>query len=331
MRENDLIRSDIDILDAELPRHFIDTSAVYPYVAYSVLKQVIGEPSSEFNDDEVWAWEVKAFDVYLYVYGTIDMEWKVSAYHSDKKIAEKVGNEFIEYVKLQSTKVLAKLRSLSANATGHIFQNPYALYFSSAKNLLEQGEFLLDSERPWMVKKKQSDLIRSAFFLFVASFEGFLNLIYELYLKPSLRDERIYARLSREQVDIKLRLATMYCLCFSVDTIDHKNELFQKFQYIVDLRNDFIHANLTKPMRTTVVTEDKHEFLYEYEADGKYGLPKSIATLDVDNIKFVMETIEAMVDFVIESMKPRQKHEFRPIILEEQIFVTVVDNEYIIS
>jgi hypothetical protein len=259
------------------------------------------------------------------------MELKVIAYHSDRNFAKKIGSEFLEYLKLQSTKALAKLKSSSANATGYIFQNPYAIYFSSAKNLLEQGKSLIDSERPWIVKKKQSDLIRSAFFLFVASFEGFLNLIYELYLKPSLRDERIYARLSREQVDIKLRLAPMYCLCFGVDTIDHKNDLFQKFQYIVDLRNDFIHANLTKPMRTAVVTEDKHEFLYEYEADGKYGLPKSIAALDVDDIKFVMETIEAMVNFVIEAMKPRQKHEFRPSILEEQIYVTVVDNEYIIS
>jgi hypothetical protein len=53
MKENDLKRSDIDILNAELSWCFIDTSTVYAYVAYSVLKQVIGEPSSEFNDDEV--------------------------------------------------------------------------------------------------------------------------------------------------------------------------------------------------------------------------------------------------------------------------------------
>jgi len=331
MKETDLKRADIDILNMELPRCVIDTSTVYPYVAYSVLKQAIGEPSNEFNDDEIWTWEVKAFDVYLYVYGTIDMEWKVSAYHSDKNLSEKVGNDFLMFLKQQSNKVLAKLKSLSTKATGYIFQNPYALYFTSAKNLLEQGETLVDTQRPWTVQKKQSDFFRSAFFLFVASFEGFLNLIYELYLKPDLRDERIYARLSREQVDIKLRLAPMYCLCFSVDTIDHKNDLFQKFQYIADLRNDFIHANLTKPMRTAIVTEDKHDFMYEFETEGKYGLPRSIAALDVDNIKFVMETIQSMVDFVIEAMKPRQKHEFRPIVLDEQIYVTVVENEYIIS
>ena len=58
-------------------------------------------------------------------------------------------------------------------------------------------------------------LCRASFLLFIAAFEGFLNLLYELYLRPDLKDSRILGRLSREQIDLKILMAPVYCTCFA--------------------------------------------------------------------------------------------------------------------
>ena len=313
------------------------------YVVYSFLKEHLGDPThiDDADRDADWAWHIKIKDTLLHVYNTdrlygYDSQYlRVDVYHKAEagEGAEKIGEEFIQLIRKQIPRYMAKLKAAASSADGFIFRNPYAIYFSSAEKLLDraakiQDEAALPLEEP---EERSEDYCRSAFFLFVASFEGLLNLIYELYLKPALRDERIYNRLSREQVDIKLRLAPMYCLCFSGDVIDHRSDAFQRFQYVVDLRNDFIHANLTKPMRTFIIEVDGHEFFYDNESEGKYGLPRNIIELNVGHLTFVRETIEAMVRLVVDTMKPRFKHEFRAAIYDEEICVKVVENEYIIQ
>ncbi len=61
----------------------------------------------------------------------------------------------------------------------------------------------------------------SGFLPICGSAGGFPKLIYDLYLRAELRDDRIVDRLSREQIDVKLRLAPVYCECFSGTPIDH--------------------------------------------------------------------------------------------------------------
>lgn len=38
------------------------------------------------------------------------------------------------------------------------------------------------------------------------------NVLYELYLKEELRKDRLFKRISLEQVDIKLKIASLCCI-----------------------------------------------------------------------------------------------------------------------
>jgi hypothetical protein len=166
---------------------------------------------------------------------------------------------------------------------------------------------------------------------FIAAFEGLLNLIYELYAKPDLRDGRIYDRLAREQIDIKVRLAPLYCCCFGSKLVDHHSEPFKQFHSIANLRNDFIHANLTKPMKTPIVIEDELSFAVEQTSRDKNSLPKSIDALYPQDIQMVKDNIDQMVELLIEDMQPRFRHEFKKILGEEYIHVLVEDGELIVD
>jgi hypothetical protein len=146
-----------------------------------------------------------------------------------------------------------------------------------------------------------------------------------------LRDERIYERLARDQIDIKVRLAPVYCTCFSNNPIDHHSDAFKRFHSIVNLRNDFIHANLTKPMKTPIVCEDGHTFMVELDDREKDGLPKSFAILDPHDIEGVKESIDEMVELLIEAMQPRFRHEFRRIRSEEYVSVLIEDGEVVVD
>jgi hypothetical protein len=334
---------DIQAVDSHMFVSGIELASrdIHPYVVYSTLKGILGEPKreEEFENEEEpenefvygkWYWHIKLFDDYLTIYGYATT-WYMKIWTADEQIAKETSTKFTDFIRKQAPKYLAQLRKLASATSGFVLQNPYAIYYHDAKKLLAKANEVKDSEwAAWTtVQKQRSDLYTSAFFLFIASFEGFLNLIYELYLKPSLRDERIYSRLLREQIDVKLRLAPVYCLCFKDEVIDHRTEPFQRLQYIADLRNDFIHANITKPMRIPVVKEDKYYFDAVNEFTGKYGLPRSVVELDIQHIKFVQQTIDDMVEIVIGAMKPHY-HAFQYIVQDWEFYVEIVDDEYII-
>ena len=240
----------------------------------------------------------------------------------DEEKGERIGNEFLQLLKKHVPKTVGRMKKVSAEATDFVLQNPFALYYFSAISVLETAD---DSPT------NAADYYRSAFFLFIAAFEGLLNLIYELYARTDLRDERIYERLSKENLDIKVRLAPLYCECFSDKLVDHKSDVFRRFHSIVNLRNDFIHANFTQPMKRPIVTEDGHMFIVEQSDRDQSGLPKSIDALNAADVATIKQSIDQMTETLLEGMKPRFRREFRRILYQENIQITVEDGEIIVT
>jgi uncharacterized tellurite resistance protein B-like protein len=330
---------------------------ISPLSAYHTLKELFGSPNSEWFDEgkSQWAYYLRVPGAYLDVYDWKLYSWSIAVYEDsalenakqeyssnddqgapnqeivssiskafekgDKRKAEKIGNEFLSFLRKHIPKSNSKIKKAEAEATKFVLQNPFTLYYQSAASLLERASDPVIST---------SDYYRSAFFLFIAAFEGLLNLIYELYLKVDLRDGRIYDRLSREQIDIKVRLAPLYCDCFSGKSFDHTSEVFKQFHSIVNLRNDFIHANLTKPMKRAIVIEDGHIFIVEQSSRDKNGLPKSIDTLTEEDLKLIKDNINQMIDMLAEIMKPRFRREFRSILEEDYIQIIIEEGEIIV-
>lgn len=269
----------------------------------------------------------------------------IKKWESEKEAAKKIAESFYKVLKIKAQRFRSKINSAPTKAVGSVLQNPFSLYFESANSLLElvedlkSNDLMLKSEvkpqKPEDINEKfaqlekLNDLYRSMFFLYIASFEGLLNLIYDLYLKKNLRDDRIYERLIKEQIDIKIRLAPIYCECFNGNLIDNESEQFKQFHTIINLRNDFIHANLTKPMRSFFVRDDKYTFLINQIAD-KNELPKNFGDLNYEHVLHVRDSIISMSDMILDHMKPRFRSEFRDIMYDEFIQVEFEDGEIII-
>ncbi len=230
----------------------LSVSDILPYETYLILKQQVGLPHSESFDEDKTQWQFlfKVQDAYVEVYDWKLTSFSIAVYTEDgkKESGERIAEAFYNLIKLHLPKVSGQLKLAIKEPKGMVLQNPYLIYYDSADKLLvlaEQLESLqydpklkgssLNIVNDWLIQQNYLDFCRSAFFLYLASFEGLLNLIYELYLRKELRDERIYERLSREQIDIKLRLAPVYCSCFKSSLIDHRSDEFKKFHTIVNL------------------------------------------------------------------------------------------------
>ncbi len=304
-----------------------------PYEAFLVLKQWFGPPTLETDDTKIqWHYFLftphLAIDVYDWKINTLSIEVFKRAQDSDNEEVRHETEDFLNLLRAAATRHAGKLKSAGVRAKGFVYQNPFALYFKSADILLERAS-QQSNEIDKGIVAESGDLYKAAFFLYVASLEGLLNLIYEIYLDPSLRDERIYNRLKREQVDIKLRLAPLYCICFKTRVLDINTEEFKRFQFILNLRNDFIHANITKQMKVSVIEEDGLTFWVSNEHPLKYGLPRDPTLLNKTHLETVRLSVLSIVNILLDTMKPRYKREFLKIIYDEQILVDI-DEEFIV-
>jgi len=144
-------------------------------------------------------------------------------------------------------------------------------------------------------------------------------------LKVELRDDRVADRLVREQVDLKLRLAPVYCDCFAGQPIDHTTQAFRNFHRLVNARNDFIHANVTRAMKTSVVNYDGMTFLVNLERNQDATVPDSMSGFGIEETKSIKGTVDAILSQVLTSMKPRYKKEFGSVVHEQFINVEYED------
>lgn len=328
MKKTDLALSIID--QHTLQRHrpvTLQQTDVTPYVVYSLLKSVLGPPNGTPAPPKVqWSYEVAVDHAHLRIRDWDRFSWTVDVYHDnqDPGQARRIGQEFVQLVTQQAPHDAKRINRLVQQARYRTLQNPYQTYFSSAENLLRLAE-----NTPHLVDRE--DLCRAAFFLFLSSFEGLLNVIYDLYLKPLLRDERIRNDVNRANIDLKLRLAPLYCICFSGDEIQYTSDELSRYLAIVELRNDFIHANLLPTMKTPIIEEDGFVFPIEQRETNKYNIPRSLASLEPHHLTFVRQTVQDMVEAVTNSMNHRYKHDFKQALSDPQIMVEDVSGENLIQ
>jgi hypothetical protein len=153
--------------------------------------------------------------------------------------------------------------------------------------------------------------------MFLSSFEGFLNIMYELYLKAELRIDRIYERISREQIDIRLRIAPTYCDGFKAKIINYEDERFKAYLKLVNLRNDYVHANLIKSLERYIIVEDDYTFIIENEETNE--VPSNINELELKHVELAKNIIDQIIELVFESMETKTKREFKKLIYNQEI------------
>jgi len=318
------------------PRTFLERPRdISPLEAYLVLKKEYGEPERDSLDElkQQWVFLLKTENALIEAYDWKQDSWSIAVYEQgdDEAKAEKISKALLQKIRNGRGKIKSDLSTiLKQNFVGQVIENPFFLYYNTATELLELAKKLSISnaqKEPAVGKiinwDTEETLCRAAYFQFVASVEGLLNLIYDIYLRQELREDRIVNRLAREQIDIKIRLAPVYCECFGVQAIDHSTEAFRKFHSLANSRNDFIHANLTKSMRTQVV---EHEgAIYLNYANSKDTLSVSFSSYGLEQISEVQSIIDGIVAQIVRGMKPRFRKEFGAVLHEPHIEVEFED------
>lgn len=304
-----------------------------PYHAYRTLKDSFGDPNSEMYDEmkSQWQFSLQSSEAFFEVYDWKIMSWSIALYLKDgiDRSAEDVGEDFLNLLENQANKYTSDVKNRLKNPDGLVIENPFMTYRETADSIYE---LILDLKDPktgndgnldfsgWM---KHYDLCRSAFIMYLSSVEGFINLIYELYLRKELREKRIYDRVCREQIDLKLRLAPIYCECFKPGVLDPDSDAFKKYHSLANLRNDFVHANLTKPMMNPVVYEDDIEFVIDVKSNTSVGIPSNFREIKTEHIEIAKEITSDLIEYIIESMELRFRRELEPVLEYEHIKVEV--------
>jgi hypothetical protein len=132
----------------------------------------------------------------------------------------------------------------------------------------------------------------SAITYFFMALEGFINLVFHVFLKNNLRDNdfNIEQRFDLEQ---KLRLMASLCNGFKEDS-GLSSTIFSKFKTLKKYRNSLFHSKVEESLKSLVFVEDG--FVYTYNIDQHKDrffslLKPDISINDVIEVKKIVDEI----------------------------------------
>ncbi|MCI5131375.1 MAG: hypothetical protein D3904_07575 [Candidatus Electrothrix sp. EH2] len=329
--------------DGTFKRDFlIKPKSLSPYQVYKTFKEEFGPPNSKILDAPKiqWQYTLQSPDAYFEIYDWKMFTWSIGVYLKKGVTgsAEDVANKLIRSIENQTSRYNSIIKKKLKNPDGIVIENPFVTYRETANSIYSLQKELKESKQNEDEKidlegyMRHYDLCRAGFIMYLSSVEGFINLVYEIYLRKELREKRIYDRIYREQIDLKLRLAPVYCECFREDVLYSNSEAFKEFHSLAQLRNDFVHANLTKPMMNPVVYEDGIEFVIDSDSTTAIGIPNNFSEFESCHVLRAKEITQNLIDYVIHAMAPRYRREFEYVMDQELINVEYEDGQiYILN
>ena len=322
---------------------------IAPIAVFKILHERFGKPNHWGDPAKtLWAWALAGkngvLDVYDWKGGwSIGFVGKTALTPELKEDAKRLLEDLVALAR--------RVRPSTAAAVGGLITNPYRIFSDIADSLQEQiADLKRHSEETLAAYREgrqrgtdaadreafaeelagilgvgRETYVRTRAFLAAAmlahivSLEGFLNLVYHLFMKSGLADQQVRRRIEREPLDLKLRLVDTFCDCFEMPPIDHNSELYKAFLYLVSIRTDFAHAKLTAAMEAAVVIEEDYPFLVPSEPPTKYGIVSDPLALDEAMVQQAGRVVRSIVRQLIRSMKPDIRYPFAIVHHYEQL------------
>lgn len=205
---------------------------------------------------------------------------------------------------------------------GHIIINPFEVHYLNASYHLRKLRSVAKSEasthdyyKQIKLHNESEYLTYAAFILLMASLEGFVNLLYELYLKPDIRDNSsIRKKILNEKLDFKIKMLPVYCSAFR-GRWNETDETVVKLKKLMTLRNEIIHADFIDNSYMAISVVDEH--LFHRKRIGKdeeytiyFGHPRYSLPFIIE----VKETIDSAVKKISDLLETKQRSKFKKII-----------------
>lgn len=323
-----------------IERGYLNKPATNPYLIYVILKEQFGVPNCfDYDEDKTqWSYLFTYNDFYIQIYDWKILETSIAVYHPAVE-AEKCEALAIQIDQLISKQAATKQRKLKEKRKSYkkrLLENPFYAYYDTAmshRELIIKFQNLRSSQPQFYLNlglfERENELCRSAFILFLSAFEGFINILYEIYLKPELREKRITERLARELIDVKIRMIPVYCNGFKEKTINQEDDRFRNYLRLVNLRNDYIHANLIRSLESYVIEEDDMTFVIDN--DDTSEIPTNISLLRPEHVELCKKYIDEIIELIFESMNQKAKREFKKVVYAYSISIEEDEGEFIPS
>ena len=301
---------------------FTDTRGEFhKTIIFKVMYETFGPPNGEAGEKSTWEWIIFTPAGLLSVYdykGSWSIGYRgVNIEPSKELIAEAIAlwNALIK----EAQKVHISKKQIKKSKIGGAILNPYALYCLTTRDLMNKANKIVEEIKSLQKEKDihkfieainkscmVASLYRAAFMTTFLSLEGFINLVYTLFLKERYRNDIYEKRLRNELLPIKILEMDVYCHSFNHPPLKKEDELFAAIQHFINIRNFFLHANISDAMEAHLVKLDKYLVVTRGKVEEKYGITSDIRNLTNAHIiranklvrKFVVKVLQAMVEKV---------------------------------
>ncbi len=302
-----------------------------PVAVFRVLRESFGKPNHTWDAEKsLWGWALTGPNGVLTVH-----DWKggwsigfLGAREPSTDLAEDAERLLGELQGLAEGKKL-----LTGSAAGGVIINPFRIYGDMSETLLDEAREVSnkkDARRAAVAGSRSAEkaldygdfifgatarrrsLLIAAMLARIVSLEGFLNLVYHLFISPELADERVRERIEREALDLKLRLVSTFCDCFEATPIDRNSDVYKAFHHLLSLRHNLAHAKLTGFVEDAlVIEEERYPFVVPgREAPAKYGISQDPLCLNVKMVEEAGSIVWTLVRQIMRSMKPEIRRSF---------------------
>ena len=287
-------------------------------IIYKVMKETFDEPNSYNEDEDTWEWTIYTDVGFLTVYEHKG-DWSIGYIGTNQKLSAEFLNEasaLQDALLKEADKIHFSKKQIKEQKVGGAILNPYSLYRDTTKDLIRQTSLIIkeienlqkeggiSKFRDSFVKSQfVSSLNRSAFMTTFLSLEGFINLVYTLFLKNRYRNDIYDKRLRNEMLPIKILEMDVYCHSFKSSPLEKNDELFGAIQHFINTRNLILHANISDAMEEHIIKEDTNLLvLKRKEEKEKYGIASDILNLTPVNVIRANKLVQKLVVKVLQSL-----------------------------
>lgn len=228
---------------------------------------------------------------------------------------------------------------------GVIVLNPFQIHYSNFKyhtRLLRKFQQRL-TKVPYYTYEHERELEHlgtSSFILLMASFDGFINLLYECFLKEQLRENKgIKEKIERENIGFKIQMLSVYCTGFkSISSFEERlrNEFdntLKQFTELLKLRNKLVHANLFGFRQTNMIEEDTFLFYADTKEDDLYselfgysGRTEWVIREWKEVLADAEKTILSLIKLIFKTMNVKQRSQLKKVYRDYWIGYVITRN-----
>lgn len=218
-------------------------------------------------------------------------------------------NNFYNAVSNFERSIVSYDRLARRSHAGFIIINAFQLHFENANYHIHRlrnierkwNKVRLNYYKSWKLSNEMEYISQVSFLLLMASVEGFINLLYQLYLKDSIRgNQELVNRLSREQLIFKIKLLSLYCNGFREY---EENDTFRAFNKLQVTRNKLIHANIDDIDYRNLIEEDSFLFYLNRETSNLGSSKSNPMTFTVEDIVSKRQLVLDMIRSIMSLME----------------------------